>query len=130
MLSNYYYYYYYFWEQVRNFIKLKKKYAYKENLYKSKASYRQLAIDKVYTTVAKKRPILNNYFCLNFKYHGSCREVRWRVKLHFPCLFPMITGGTIYFMSQNLNSKKLKQLGVQWLSLAYMILKLKPFNKL
>ena len=56
--------FFFFWEQVRNFIKLKKKkYTYKENLYKSKASYMQLAIDWGYTTVAKKGPILNNYLC-------------------------------------------------------------------
>ena len=56
--------FFFFCEQVRNFIKLKKKkYTYKENLYKSKASYMQLAIDWGYTTVAKKGPILNNYLC-------------------------------------------------------------------
>ena len=54
------FFFFFFWEQVRNFIKLKKKkYTYKENLYKSKASYMLLAIVWGYTNVAKKRPILH-----------------------------------------------------------------------
>ena len=37
-------------------------------------------------------------FVLEFEDRASCREVRWRVKIHFPCFFPLITEGMIYFV--------------------------------